>query len=63
MVTMPDPLLRGQIPGQNPNTPERLPGHTAYQPRHAGLRATAPWAIAGILVLLAALYVFGVIGH
>ena len=27
---VPDPTKPGQIPGQNPSTPERMPGHTAY---------------------------------
>ena len=30
----PDPLEPGHIPGQNPNTPERLPGHTQRTGRH-----------------------------
>jgi len=28
MFKRPDPLADGNIPGQNPATPERLPGHT-----------------------------------
>ena len=27
---VPDPLKPARIPGQNPNTPERMPGHTGY---------------------------------
>lgn len=27
---VPDPLKPAHIPGQNPNTPERMPGHTGY---------------------------------
>ena len=27
---VPDPLAPGHIPGQNPNTPERMPGHTGF---------------------------------
>jgi len=27
-TTLPDPLEPGNIPGQNPATPERMPGHT-----------------------------------
>ncbi|HWK38349.1 MAG TPA: hypothetical protein VNR88_05485 [Hyphomicrobium sp.] len=27
---MPDPLEPGHIPGQNPATPERMPGHTRF---------------------------------
>jgi hypothetical protein len=26
----PDPLKLAHIPGQNPATPERMPGHTGY---------------------------------
>jgi hypothetical protein len=27
---VPDPLKPARIPGQNPSTPERMPGHTGY---------------------------------
>jgi hypothetical protein len=27
---VPDPLKPARIPGQNPSTPERVPGHTGY---------------------------------
>ena len=30
MTDTPDPLKPGKIPGQNPNTPERMPGHTGF---------------------------------
>ena len=30
MADTPDPLKPGKIPGQNPNTPERMPGHTGF---------------------------------
>jgi len=29
-AAMPDPLEPGHIPGQNPATPERMPGHTRF---------------------------------
>jgi hypothetical protein len=32
----PDPLRPGHIEGQNPNTPERLPEHTAYYTKGRG---------------------------
>lgn len=28
--SIPDPLKPGHIEGQNPSTPERMPGHTSY---------------------------------
>jgi hypothetical protein len=31
----PDPLEAGHIAGQNPNTPERMPRHTAYYTRRS----------------------------
>ena len=63
MVTTPNPLKPAHIPGQNPNTPERMPGHTTYFSRDEGWRTSAPWLLAGLLLFLAALYAFGVIGH
>lgn len=33
---MPDPLEPGHIPGQNPNTPERLQGEMTTRPRRQG---------------------------
>lgn len=33
-MATPDPLEPGHIPGQNPNTPERLPGHTRRADGH-----------------------------
>jgi hypothetical protein len=32
---LPDPLEPGDIEGQNPNTPERMPGHAAYYARRS----------------------------
>lgn len=63
VVTTPNPLKPAHIPGQNPNTPERMPGHTGYFAGNGGWRKSAPWILAGLLLLLAALYAFGVIGH
>ncbi len=63
MVTIPNPLKPASIPGQNPNTPERMPGHTTYFSRDGGWRKTAPWILAGLFAFLGALYAFGVIGH
>ena len=36
-MTKPDPLAPGNIPGQNPATPERLPGHSADAPPKASM--------------------------
>jgi hypothetical protein len=30
MADTPDPLKPAKIQGQNPNTPERMPGHTGF---------------------------------
>jgi hypothetical protein len=30
MANTPDPLKPAKIQGQNPNTPERMPGHTGF---------------------------------
>jgi len=38
---MPDPLKPGHIPGQNPATPERMPGHTRFQDEEAEKKAKA----------------------
>jgi len=38
-TAMPDPLEPGQIPGQNPATPERMPGHTQFYDEEAEKRA------------------------
>jgi hypothetical protein len=62
-VSTPNPLRPGNIPGQNPNTPERMPGHTAYFSRDGGWRGHAPWLIVCLLVLFGVLYAVGVIGH
>jgi hypothetical protein len=62
VVTVPNPLKPAHIPGQNPNTPERMPWHTGYS-SGSGWRKSAPWILAGLRAFLAALYVFGVIGH
>jgi hypothetical protein len=32
----PDPLKPAHIPGQNPATPERMPGHTGYYEKEEG---------------------------
>jgi hypothetical protein len=57
---MPDPLEPGHIPGQNPATPERMPGHTRSAPHQ---RRLAPWIAIAVIVGLAALYALGLIGH
>jgi hypothetical protein len=58
---MPDPLEPGHIPGQNPATPERMPGHTRLPPpRH---RRLVPLLVIATLIGVAALYALGVIGH
>lgn len=58
----PDSLQPGNIPGQNPNTPERMPGHTAT-PRRSDWPSLAPWVLASVLIALLGLYALGVIGH
>jgi hypothetical protein len=58
---MPDPLEPGHIPGQNPATPERMPGHT-----HAPVRdrwGGASWLIVVAILGIALLYALGIIGH
>lgn len=56
----PDPLEPGYIPGQNPATPQRMPGHTSGASSH---RAIAPWMLAGLCVAIAVLFLLGVLGH
>jgi hypothetical protein len=63
MVKTPNPLEPAHIPGQNPNTPQRMPGHTGYYSPAGGWRKSASWTLAGLLLFVAALYVFGIIGH
>jgi hypothetical protein len=58
---MPDPLAPGHIPGQNPATPERMPGHTAT-PRSRHWRL-APWVALAIVVTVVAFYALGLVGH
>jgi hypothetical protein len=57
MTSDPDPLELAifLVPGQNPATPERLPGHTMDYPRRASL-VQFRWVIAGIAVLAIAAY-------
>jgi hypothetical protein len=58
---MPDPLAPGHIPGQNPATPERMPGHTATtRDRHWRL---APWIAVAIVLTIVAFYALGLVGH
>ena len=59
---MPDPLDPGHIPGQNPATPERMPGHTRASGSSTWVRA-APWLTVGAIAFIALLYGLGVIGH
>ena len=58
---MPNPLEPGHIPGQNPATPQRMPGHTA-SPRTTRWRL-APWVAAAIVIAVIALYFLGIVGH
>lgn len=52
----PNPLEPGHIPGQNPNTPERMPGHTSDD---AGLgRPRLFYILAPIVLIVAALLVY-----
>ena len=59
---MPDPLAPGRIPGQNPATPERMPGHTRFGQTARSLR-WAPWLAVAVILGIAALYGAGSIGH
>lgn len=60
-MPMPDGLEPGHIPGQNPNTPERMPGHTA--PQRATWSLPAPWLLVGVLLAVLGLYFIGTVGH
>jgi len=46
----PDPLDPGHIPGQNPNTPERLPGHTRYAGEHGSRRVLVAAVVIAAIV-------------
>ncbi len=52
---MPDPLDPGHIPGQNPNTPQRLPGHTAWYRRRP--QSPAAWFVFVISAMAIVAYV------
>lgn len=43
----PDPLARGNIEGQNPATPERLPGHTSEVASQSGAAARTTTELRG----------------
>jgi hypothetical protein len=62
MTAMPDPLEPGHIPGQNPNTPQRLPGHTRRRYRLGG---TGPFrwvaAFAALIIIGYALMLSGIV--
>jgi len=58
---MPDPLAPGHIPGQNPATPQRMPGHTASANR--SYRHLALWGLIAVIGAIVALYAVGVVGH
>ena len=51
--SLPDPLADGHIEGQNPATPERLPGHTRYYRRGAAQRYSGPGVTAFLIAALA----------
>ena len=55
MPDTPDPLRPGHIQGQNPNTPERMPGHTAFR---EGERASASRRQVATIFVLAILLGF-----
>lgn len=50
---MPDPLGDGRIEGQNPHTPERLPGHTRFY--RNGASAKLRWRWSSVLMMAAGL--------
>lgn len=51
--SVPDPLQPGEIEGQNPNTPERLPGHTRHHQTNA--RPASDWIMSNVLMVAVAL--------
>jgi hypothetical protein len=62
----PDPLAPGHIPGQNPNTPERMPGHTRFYDRavptlpggvHSGVFYAALVVVLVLVVAMLAIWV------
>lgn len=54
----PDPLASGNIEGQNPATPERAPGHTAYYTRPGELQRARWVSPLAALVGFAAVLLF-----
>lgn len=50
---MPDPLGDARIEGQNPNTPERLPGHTRFYRK--GAATELRWRWSSVLMMAAGL--------
>ncbi len=51
VTSLPDPLREADIEGQNPHTPERLPGHTKFYSRDA-LRPTQDGAFTLLAIVL-----------
>jgi hypothetical protein len=62
MDDIPDPLRRGRIPGQNPNTPERMPGHTGAPQRRSDAQF-AGWLLVAIVAGVVGMYLLGLVGH
>jgi hypothetical protein len=58
---MPDPLKPGHIEGQNPNTPERLPGHTRWYHGRRARYSVAVFCIAAGLIAAYAIILGGVV--
>lgn len=58
---VPDPLESGHIEGQNPNTPQRAPSHTAYYTRRH--KASYSWLAVFCLsaILLLSLILFAIL--
>ncbi len=51
----PDPLEAGHIEGQNPNTPERLPGHTRFARTDTPLASNASEGAGNVVLITVAL--------
>lgn len=59
---MPSPIEPGHIPGQNPNTPERLPGHTRDLSGYR-YRSAVVYGLIGVASLLALVFVLSTASH
>jgi hypothetical protein len=58
----PDPLKPGHIPGQNPDTLQRLPGHTRFYRQSYRSAIWLPALIAAGVIVFYALLLAGFLG-